>query len=423
MKTNFLRKTALLAVAMLTVGGSNTWAAATGELTAINIGEGTVELPISYDYCQTDYSGKIKDGHFDSMKGGNYALYLLNSTLSDASSFDITIQAGTKKDNVTVTFQVLDNETEEVLSTATTTTITKGSWDDKNEYSVTVANVPSGNSLLKIIFNQPGGDYTANIHKITMTPSAAGTFVVTATVDPANAGTVEGAGTYAEGSDVTLTATPLWGYQFKAWTIDGNTYTENPYTIENLSANVEVVATFEEGDAYFRQDVPGELDIWKTNCAGGNINAGGYWENNRDGYSLTYLLNVAVAGNYTMKAGIGTKNDDVTINATITDASDNVVLNETLDVTNNGSWSNFDTKYSWACKLEAGNYTLVFTSYRDSGYTLNLKDAAFVLDEATGISAVQNDNRVVKVYDLQGRRVVEPTTGLYVVNGKKVVVK
>ena len=45
-------------------------------------------------------------------------------------------------------------------------------------------------------------------------------------------------------------------------------------------------------------------------------------------------------------------------------------------------------------------------------------------DEATGISASLNDNAEMtngKVYDLQGRPVAQPTKGLYIVNGKKVV--
>jgi hypothetical protein len=46
-------------------------------------------------------------------------------------------------------------------------------------------------------------------------------------------------------------------------------------------------------------------------------------------------------------------------------------------------------------------------------------------NEATGISLTENselrtDNAV---YDMQGRRVAQPTKGLYIVNGKKVIIK
>ena len=46
-------------------------------------------------------------------------------------------------------------------------------------------------------------------------------------------------------------------------------------------------------------------------------------------------------------------------------------------------------------------------------------------DEATGINAVNGEGLMVNgsVYDLQGRRVTQPTKGLYIVNGKKIIIK
>ena len=46
-------------------------------------------------------------------------------------------------------------------------------------------------------------------------------------------------------------------------------------------------------------------------------------------------------------------------------------------------------------------------------------------DDATGIKAIDNGQLTIdnEVYDLQGRRVAQPTKGLYIVNGKKVVIK
>ena len=371
MKTKNIFKSTLLTAALLMAGG-NVWAE--GNLTTVNIGQGTVNLPIDYEYCQTNYSDKITDGHFDSMKNGNYALYQINNT--EAGTFKIGFWAATKQSDASLTFQILLDGSDEVYTSVTSETLTNtGNWASYNDYSVNLANVPIGKSKLKIIFNSSGTNYTANVNKITMTASNATMYSVTATVSPsAEAGSVAGAGTFAKGSDVVLTATPKWGYQFSKWTIGGNDYTDNPYTISNLSANVDVTATFEEGDAYFLQNVPCELDNNKTNLTGGNINAGGYWENNKNGYSIKYLINVTEAGYYSIIAGIGTKNDGVTINATITNSSNESVLNKTLEVTNNGSWSDFENKYTWGCNLSAGKYTLVFTSYGEAKNTLNMKD-------------------------------------------------
>ena len=45
-------------------------------------------------------------------------------------------------------------------------------------------------------------------------------------------------------------------------------------------------------------------------------------------------------------------------------------------------------------------------------------------DETTGIKTIDNSQFTIdNVYDLQGRRVAQPTKGLYIVNGKKVVIK
>ena len=50
----------------------------------------------------------------------------------------------------------------------------------------------------------------------------------------------------------------------------------------------------------------------------------------------------------------------------------------------------------------------------------------FDLDgNVTGIKAIDNGQLTIDdaVYDLQGRRVSKPTKGLYIVNGKKVIIK
>ena len=62
-------------------------------------------------------------------------------------------------------------------------------------------------------------------------------------------------------------------------------------------------------------------------------------------------------------------------------------------------------------------------------YLVNPSDAPFFLldvaNEATGINVVKGAEFNVngEVYDLQGRRVAQPTKGLYIVNGKKIVIK
>ena len=55
--------------------------------------------------------------------------------------------------------------------------------------------------------------------------------------------------------------------------------------------------------------------------------------------------------------------------------------------------------------------------------TISLDDVTFVLSTETGINTISADAQNGKVYDLQGRRVVNAQNGVYIQNGKKVLVK
>ena len=97
---------------------------------------------------------------------------------------------------------------------------------------------------------------------------------------------------------------------------------------------------------------------------------------------------------------------------TVTDPSTTYVLN-------NGSQGVGFYKLAGGNTLEAYKAYLL---YDGSGAGAR---AFFGFDEATGIERVSvNENfENGEVYDLQGRRVSQPTKGLYIVNGKKVVIK
>ena len=53
--------------------------------------------------------------------------------------------------------------------------------------------------------------------------------------------------------------------------------------------------------------------------------------------------------------------------------------------------------------------------------------SAFRIEEVddieVGIEEVKGQNGVKAVYDLQGRKVANPTKGIYIINGKKVLIK
>lgn len=71
-------------------------------------------------------------------------------------------------------------------------------------------------------------------------------YVITAIIDPAEAGTVAGTGSYQEGAAVTLTVTVNDGYKFTGWKENGAVVsTDNPYTF-TAQADKAFTAAFEE---------------------------------------------------------------------------------------------------------------------------------------------------------------------------------
>ena len=71
------------------------------------------------------------------------------------------------------------------------------------------------------------------------------TYDVTATANPAEGGTVSGAGTYDYGSTATLTATPSTGYHFLNWSQNGTVVTANDTLSFILTQDTAFVAHFE----------------------------------------------------------------------------------------------------------------------------------------------------------------------------------
>ena len=126
-------------------------------------------------------------------------------------------------------------------------------------------------------------------------------YTVTATVNPAETGTVAGAGKYEEGKEATLTATAAEGYQFVNWTVgDSIVSTENPYKF-TVTADLALVANFKVAVTTITEtfDLTQEEDT---------RNMGG-----------TYII---YAGDYTLRIygyeGAGTYQDDTT---TVEDAA------------------------------------------------------------------------------------------------------
>ena len=73
------------------------------------------------------------------------------------------------------------------------------------------------------------------------------TYIISATVQPVGAGTVNGSGNYAAGSTCTLSATAAEGYFFLNWTQNGNVVSSNPIYSFTVTGNASYVANFSFG--------------------------------------------------------------------------------------------------------------------------------------------------------------------------------
>ena len=206
----------------------------------------------------------------------------------------------------------------------------------------------------------------------------------------------------------------------------------NPYTLTMPAANVTITATYTVKNLY---DVTA------------NLANGAYW--------ATFYSNV---GNY--KASSGTQVFAVTLTGTsieMTEIPNRIALSGkgvVLKNTTTGSITMTKTETAPDVDYSGNSLTGTMNSITNPGnaYVLNGKNGAgfyklsdggtigankayltyggagarefFLFDEATGIEmpTVEDVNADALVYDLQGRRVLNPTKGLYIVNGKKVFI-
>ena len=83
-------------------------------------------------------------------------------------------------------------------------------------------------------------DVVANFEEITVSE-----YTVTLHGSPVAGGTLEGAGTYEEGTTVTVIATPNEGYNFVSWTKNTNVVSEDPEYSFEVTEDVTLVANFE----------------------------------------------------------------------------------------------------------------------------------------------------------------------------------
>ncbi|GEM_PF-2445995 len=106
-------------------------------------------------------------------------------------------------------------------------------------------------------------------------------YEVELSASPEEGGNVEGAGTYEEGDEITITATPNEGFLFVNWTEDGDEVTtDKAYTFQ-IEENRSLTANFEEDPDYEPEPEPDpeyEVDLSASPEEGGDVEGVGTYD-------------------------------------------------------------------------------------------------------------------------------------------------
>ena len=141
--------------------------------------------------------------------------------------------------------------------------------------------------------------------------------------------------------------------------------------------------------------------------------------------SVLYYVNVAEADTYDMTLNVSTPGTGAQLRITVTSEDDSELFNQVLDVPNTGGWGNKeDIKTSMT--LPAGRVKLLIYGEQagDNNFVCNTHVISFTKGDPTGIADAQRTmNDAPAIYDLQGRKVNAVKKGLYIINGKKAIVR
>ena len=284
---------------------------------------------------------------------------------------------------------------------------------------------------------------TANEERVTLQRSAPQTthYANFTCVQAVSANTIQGSVscpyTVALNAEVTLTATAEDGYAFVGWkhgTDADFCSTEASYTFTTNSNNAGTyTAYFEEATDIVVTANPAGDAYWATFYAeNGNYQAPEETEVYTVTLSGTTLTTNKIADGI-VKSGQGVVLKATKGNLTMTktetkpagDFEGNSLKGTLTQINGNGSIYvlNTGSKGTGFYKLDENGRLAKNKAYLE--YSGADAREFFLFDEATAISAplVNSEEVNSEVYDLQGRRVKNAAKGVYIVNGRKVVIK
>ena len=186
-------------------------------------------------------------------------------------------------------------------------------------------------------------DYVANFSE--------NIYIITATANPVNGGTVSGAGTYTYGATATLTATANEGYTFLNWTKSGTVVSTNATYTFTVTESADLVANFEED-----QVITYTIAATANPTAGGNVfGAGTYAEGEtctltaraNAGYTFINWMNVTGAVVSTNSTYSFTVTEDADFVANFEEDEPGGDITQTSNLSAGWNW--------WSAYVELGN--------------------------------------------------------------------
>ena len=248
-----------------------------------------------------------------------------------------------------------------------------------------------------------------------------------------------------EGSNVLLTLTPTAGFKVSKVMVNGEDKTADvvngQLTLSNITANMTVTVTFgTAGDcAMVTVGSQGVVtfspvsDVDFTSVSGVKAYIGSGFNRKTGVLTMTRVYDVPAGEGLLLKGASGTYQIPYQQSYSIYSNLLKGVSSETNLSATTGGYVNY--------VLSSGSSGTGFYRVPASGTTLAAGHAYLQIpaetaagsralsisfddeDEATAISDVERQDDESAVYDLQGRRVEQPRSGLYIRNGKKVIIK
>lgn len=408
----------------------------------------TTELNVrSNDPNQTYRCSYKADGgiwQLDNFNSGGHITYKVYN--KEDAEYEVNYQFAHAGDGAQLTFEffVIDEDGNEfVTATATTEQMpSTGGWQTFEDKYLKIGAAPAGYIYLRISGEGNGQAYSGNprMFNISVVPDTegAGTKALEAAKEAYYAKyTVENLQALI---DRAREEAAVYGYPEYDQTLVNQLNVVIAQATEALAAEVNVRAVVYKQLEASIDGLAGSKKInWQTIPTTEenpfSLNAGVFnkWQvegGGNIGYayaegSVLYYVNVAEADTYDMTLSVSTPGTGAQLRITVTSEDDSELFNQVLDVPNTGGWGNKeDIKTSMT--LPAGRVKLLIYGEQagDNNFVCNTHVISFTKGDPTGIADAQRTmNDAPAIYDLQGRKVNAVKKGLYIINGKKAIVR